>query len=189
MILTGNEIRHQVQLERIRIEPFIEDQLNPNSYNFCLGDVLRVYVSDLIDPKVPQETSELKIPPEGLVLAPRRLYLASSVERMGSDFFVPTYAARSSVARLGMFINLSAPLGDIGYFGKWTIQLFCLHPVRVYAGMKIGQIMFWKPFGAVALYSGKYQNSSEARGSLIHMDFASAPVFQSGKTDLSTNFI
>jgi dCTP deaminase len=172
MILTGEEIKRQVARHAILIDPFCVENINPNSYNFCLAPILRVYDAQVLDAKIPATTSDLRIPPEGLVLQPSRLYLASTIERMGSAEYVPTYAARSSVARLGMFINLSAPLGDIGYMGNWTIQLYCLHPVRVYAGMKIGQMMFWKTTGEILLYKGKYQGSSGPCASLIHRDFA-----------------
>ena len=42
MILTGHEIRHQVELGNIVIEDFNETQLGPNSYNLRLGDELLV---------------------------------------------------------------------------------------------------------------------------------------------------
>ena len=36
MILTGPEIKKQVKLGKIHISPFIEENINPNSYNFRL---------------------------------------------------------------------------------------------------------------------------------------------------------
>lgn len=171
MILTGSEISKQVDNGAIVIDPFLKQNLNPNSYNFRLFHELKVYEDSLIDPVQQPRTRQVQIPPEGLVLEPRRLYLASTVETMGSTQFVPTYAARSSVARMGMFINLSAPLGDIGFIGKWTIQLYCLHPVRVYAGMNIGQMMFWHVSGDIHLYEGKYQGATGAIESMIFKDF------------------
>jgi dCTP deaminase len=171
MILTGDEIGKRVTMGDIVIDPFIADNLNPNSYNFRLHHELLVYRDELIDPARAPQTETLAIPHEGLVLEPLRLYLASTVERMGSDHFVPTYAARSSVARLGMFINLSAPLGDIGFIGRWTIQLYCLHRVRVFAGMNIGQMMFWHVRGNIRLYSGKYRGADRVLPSMIFQDF------------------
>jgi dCTP deaminase len=171
MILTGHEIINRVAIGDIVIEPFVRDNINPNSYNFRLHHELLVYNQDILDPSEPTITSTIQIPAEGLVLEPQRLYLASTVEKMGSTNFVPTYAARSSVARLGMFINLSAPLGDIGFIGRWTIQLFCLHRVRVFPGMNIGQMMFWHVRGDIRLYEGKYQGANRVIESLIFKDF------------------
>ncbi|VTU34520.1 Deoxycytidine triphosphate deaminase [Variovorax sp. PBL-H6] len=171
MILTGSEIAKRVGMGDIVIDPFIPENINPNSYNFRLHHELLVYDQDVIDPAEKALTRIIQIPAKGLVLDPQRLYLASTVERMGSEHFVPTYAARSSVARLGMFINLSAPLGDIGFIGHWTIQLYCLHRVRVFAGMNIGQMMFWHVRGDINLYAGKYKNAAGVIASLIFKDF------------------
>ncbi|WP_405726154.1 dCTP deaminase domain-containing protein [Streptomyces sp. NBC_01537] len=102
---------------------------------------------------------EIEIPDGGYVLEPGRLYLAHTVEVLGSEHYAPTFAARSSVARLGLFINLSASLGDIGYTGQWTLQLYSMNRVRVYPGINIGQMMWWRPQGEIVLYDGKYQGS------------------------------
>ncbi len=170
MILTGDEITRECQQGRIVIDPFDSSCVNPNSYNFKLSSVLRVYDDEVIDTRTPNRSSTIEIPPAGYVLEAGRLYLGASIERMGSAHYAPTYAARSSVARLGLFINLSAPLGDIGFIGCWTIQLFPIHKIRVYAGMKIGQMMFWQPKGRIHLYDGKYQNASGPRASEIYKD-------------------
>lgn len=171
MILTGDEITKRVNSKDITIKPFITSNINPNSYNFRLHHTLVVYDEEVLDPTKKLKTRNIDVPAEGLVLEPHRLYLASTIEVMGSRQYVPTYAARSSIARLGMFINLSAPLGDIGFIGRWTIQIYCLHPIRVYAGMNIGQMMFWVVHGEVNLYDGKYQSANGVIESLLYKDF------------------
>ncbi len=90
---------------------------------------------------------------------------------MGSNYYAPFIYGRSSVGRLGLFVQITAPLGDIGFSGKWTLQLTPVRPVRVYPGMKIGQIFFLKPYGEINLYTGKYQNSNGPRKSEIYKDF------------------
>lgn len=171
MILTGSAIEHAVSLGDIVISPFLPGKINPNSYNFRLDSKLKVYCEGVIDIKREHPTEEIEIGPEGYVLEPMRLYLACSIETMGSSKYVPTYSARSSVARLGMFINLSAPLGDIGFVGRWTIQLLALNRVRVYAGMDIGQMMFWCVRGDIKLYDGKYQGATGILPSRLHVDY------------------
>jgi len=170
MILTGSEITKEVANGRIVINPFDISCVNPNSYNFKLSNILKVYDEKVIDTYQPNRVSEIIIPNTGYILQPNRLYLAATVEQLGSEHYAPTYAARSSVARLGMFINLSAPLGDIGFIGCWTLQLFVLNRIRVYPNMKIGQMMFWKPQGKIELYNGKYQHASGPMSSQIHKD-------------------
>ena len=171
MILTGKEIEKRVGSGDIIISPFLPSNINPNSYNFRLGRTMKVYSNELIDPAKENQVDIIHIEDDGYVLQPRRLYLAETIEKMGSTKFVPTYAARSSVARMGMFINLSAPLGDIGFIGRWTIQLYCVHPVKVYFGMNIGQIMFWHTSGEIELYDGKYQHANGPIESRIYIDF------------------
>ena len=171
MILTGLDIKNKVECEEIIISPFREDQVNPNSYNFRLGTTIKVYNSFPLDPKIQNTVDETIIPDEGYVIQPNKLYLASTEEIMGSNFYAPTFAARSSIARLGLFINLSADLGDIGYIGQWTLQLFTIHPLRIYPGMRIGQIMWWRPQGTIKLYNGKYQGSKGPQATQIYKDF------------------
>jgi dCTP deaminase len=171
VILSGLEITREQQARRIIIDPFDESAVNPNSYNFTLSDHLIVYADELLDASRENRTEDIRIPPEGLQLKANRLYLAATREVMGSEHYVPTFAARSSVARLGLFINLSAPLGDIGFIGRWTLQLYPTHDVIVYEGMKIGQMMWWTTVGDIALYDGKYQHANGPRASMLYRNF------------------
>jgi deoxycytidine triphosphate deaminase len=171
MILSGRQIVLEQQAGRIVIDPFDEAAVNPNSYNFTLSDRLVVYSGELLDASQPNPTEELRIPEAGLLLKANQLYLAATREVMGSEHYAPTFAARSSVARLGLFINLSASLGDIGFIGQWTLQLYPTHDVIVYEGMHIGQMMWWKTMGDIALYDGKYQHSDGPRSSMLYRSF------------------
>jgi rifampicin phosphotransferase len=170
MILTGKEIAREHTSGRIVIEPFTPEQVNPNSYNFRLGKTLRIYLEAPLDARQANEYEEIEIPDDGYVLEPGRLYLGHTIEVLGSEHYAPTFAARSSVARLGLFINLSASLGDIGFIGQWTLQLYSMNRVRVYPGINIGQMMWWRPQGEIVLYDGKYQGSVGPRSSDIHVD-------------------
>ncbi|MFD8249684.1 PEP/pyruvate-binding domain-containing protein [Nocardia sp. NPDC059691] len=164
-ILTGEEIHRQWRLGAIRIEPFDQARINPNSYNFTLGDTLRVYRRPELDARADNPTTEIVIPDDGFVLEAGRLYLAGTAEVLGGTKFAPTFSARSSIARLGLSIHLSSGLGDIGYEGRWTLQLLATAPVRVYPGMEIGQMMWWTPSGDITCYDGKYQGARGPRPS------------------------
>lgn len=153
------------------LNPFLEENVNPNSYNFRLDRVLKTYKNKLLDPKKSQEMETIVMGDEGFIIEPYKLYLANTIEEIGSDFYAPTYNARSSVARLGVFINLSATLLDIGFKGQITMQLYSINRVKLYPGMNIGQVMFWKPKGEISLYSGKYQNSKGPQVTQIFKDF------------------
>lgn len=160
VILTGPEIIACAERGTIRISPFDPDQVNPNSYNVCLGNTLVTYSGDVIDAYRPNPTETTEIDAGGYVLQPSELYLGHTVEEVGSDHFVPLLFGRSSVGRLGLFVEITAPIGDIGFHGQWTLMLSPIRPLRVYPGMQIGQIMFFDAQGPIELYSGKYQNAA-----------------------------
>lgn len=170
MILTGPEIWRQVKSGRIEIDPFEPDRLSPNSYDFLLSDEICWYAEQVLDRRRENKAVYSRIPPEGMVLVPGTIYLGSTMERMGSEHYVPIIRARSSVARLGLFVHVTADLIDIGSINHWTLQLHAVQPVRIYPRMRIGQVTFWCTMGEVKLYQGKYRDSIGPMPSLIHQD-------------------
>ncbi|MBK3533625.1 dCTP deaminase [Streptomyces sp. MBT56] len=172
MILTGPEITEAARDGRLRIQPFEPDQVNPNSYNVRLGPTLMTYTCDVIDSHRPNPTRTFEIGDDGHVLQPGELYLGHTLEEVGSNVFVPLLFGRSSVGRLGLFVEITAPIGDIGFHGQWTLMLSPIRPLRVYAGMKIGQIMFFVSTGDIDLYAGKYQAAAGPQPSRYWRDLA-----------------
>jgi deoxycytidine triphosphate deaminase len=187
MILTGKEIEHRVGTGEIVIEPFDASMCNPNSYNFHLGYKLLVYESSIhnytndwgdqrigswveLDTRKKSPTREIEIPSDGYVLRPGTLYLGCTVERIGSAKYVPAMAARSSLGRLGLFIFLNSGLGDLGFVGRWTLTLMVIHPLRVYPGDVVGQMIFFETVGEAAQYAGKYQGADGPQASRLHLE-------------------
>ena len=171
MILSGKKIQEEVEKGKITISPFCESDVNPNSYNYTLDDYIKVYEDDILDAKKQMKTKLIKIPEEGMVLEPNKLYLGCTKEIIGSNYYVPVITGRSSTGRLGLFVQITSDLVDIGFEGKLTLQFCATQPVKIYKGMKIGQVMFWKILGDVDLYKGKYQNAKEPRESEVWKDF------------------
>ncbi len=171
MILTGPEIIQQVRAGRIEIVPFDLGQVNPNSYNFRLGRTIKYYANHILDPKIKQDVITEDIGEDGFILFPGRIYLGHTLEIMGSDHYVPIIKGRSSTARLGLFIHITADIIDIGSHNQWTLQLYAVQPVRVYYRMLIGQVTFWHIYGDIMLYNGKYQGSMGPYESRIYEDF------------------
>ena len=170
MILTGEEIKKQ-QGRGLRIEPFNEAQVNPNSYNLRLANELLVYDTVVLDAARPNKTREIKIPEHGLVLDPRHVYLGRTVEHTETTDFVPMLEGRSSIGRLGLLVHISAGFGDVGFRGYWTLELHCVQPVRIYAGMEICQIYYHTIKGEVKPYnSGKYQDNHGIQPSLLYQE-------------------
>ena len=171
MILSGKEILKHMGKEII-ITPFDEKRINPNSYNLSLADELLVYEQDELDMKKPNPTKQIVIPEEGLLLEPNRLYLGRTNEFTKTDRYVPMLEGRSSTGRLGLFIHVTAGFGDIVFAGYWTLEIFCVQPVRIYPNVEICQIYYHDIDGEYDLYSsGKYQNNSGIQASLMYKDF------------------
>ena len=114
MILSGKEILKHLDKE-IVIDPFDETKMNPNSYNLSLHNELLVYDAPVLDMKTPNPATLIQIPPEGLTLAPGRLYLGRTKEFTKTEGFVPMLEGRSSIGRLGMCIHATAGFGDVGF--------------------------------------------------------------------------
>lgn len=171
MILSGKEIQRHMGKD-IVIQPFDPKRLNPNSYNLSLHNELLVYENRLLDMKVPNPVKTLTIPESGLVLEPDKLYLGRTNEFTQTDRFVPMLEGRSSVGRLGLFIHVTAGFGDVGFAGYWTLEIFCVQPIRIYPNVEICQIYYHDIQGEYEPYqSGKYQNNTGIQPSLLYKDF------------------
>jgi dCTP deaminase len=171
MILSGKQIYDKLGNE-IVIEPFHEDQLNPNSYNLRLYHELLVYEDNALDMKKENPYHTIVIPAEGIVLEPNRLYLGRTKEYTETDKLVPMLEGRSSVGRLGLFVHVTAGFGDVGFCGYWTLEIHCIQPIRIYADIEICQIYYHTIEGDYDKYSsGKYQNNKGIQPSLLYKDF------------------
>lgn len=182
MILSGQEIKAQLGTG-IEIEPFRDAQLNPNSYNLRLHDQVRVYRNRDLDMRIENHSDPLTIPVDGLLLEPGKLYLGRTVEYTTTRGFVPMLEGRSSIGRLGLFVHITAGFGDVGFRGYWTLEMFCVQPIRIYAGVEICQVFYHTIQGPFTPYqSGKYQNNSGIQHSLLYREFGSA-AGRSGASD------
>lgn len=167
-MLTGDEIRKRLGNDII-IEPFCEEQLNPNSYNMKLGDVLAVYTDSILDVREKNSVKNITIPEEGFVLQPGELYLAKTYEYTETYNLVPIIFGRSSTGRIGITVHVTSGFGDIGFKGNWTLQLTCVKPVRIYPHMKICQVAYFETTGdSILRYHSKYQNSNEIEASKFY---------------------
>jgi dCTP deaminase len=170
MILSGNKIHEEHEAGRINISPFSASQLTTNSYDLRLGSLFIRYTDEVIDPARVPAHELFEAPSDGLRLAAGDFVLGHSMEVLGSDHYVPIIHARSSIARLGLFVHVTADLIDIGSHGNVTFQLLATLPIHLRPGMKIGQVSFWKPYGDIKLYEGKYQGSRGPRASECYRD-------------------
>ena len=171
MILSGKEIEKKIGKE-IFIEPYNSNQLNPNSYNLTLHNELLTYSSPNLDMKKNHETETILIPEDGLLLKPGKLYLGRTKEHTKTNNLVPMLEGRSSIGRLGMFVHITAGVGDVGFEGFWTLEIFVVQPLKIYPNVEICQIYFHKIEGDFENYkSDKYQANKEIQPSYLYKDF------------------
>lgn len=200
-ILLRNEIIHGVDSGIISLKPYNVDFIGPNSVDVTLNKTLKTYTplkivtssygypmvvpyGDTFDRKpldmaVDNQTYDIEIPEDGVVLLPGILYLGMTNEEAGSDHYVPMYEGRSSLARLGIQSHISAGFGDIGFAKKWTLEITVVHPVRIYANSRIGQVYFHAVNEDAAnslreegrLYKGKYVDQDSPTASMSFLDF------------------
>lgn len=157
MILADSEILKARERGDIVIEPFARELLGSNSYDVHLGRNLLTYkkITDEWYHNVPRdvavarETEHHVIGRKGFVLQPGILYLGVTEEYTETHKHVPNIDGKSSTGRDGIQIHLTAGRGDVGFCGHWTLEICVVEPVRVRAGMLIGQLTYQQVFGVV----------------------------------------
>lgn len=159
MILTDKEILQEIEKKTIVIEPLDLGNLGTNSYDVHLGKYLATYKNTILDAKKHNEIETFEIGEDGFVLQPNTLYLGVTAEYTEIHAHVPFLEGKSSVGRLGIDIHATAGKGDVGFCNTWTLEISVSQPVRVYAGMPIGQLIFFVVKGEVENYYNKKANA------------------------------
>lgn len=159
MILTDVEILKSIEDGNIVIEPFRPDCLGTNSYDVHLGKWLAVYENHELDAKKHNTILHFEIGADGFVLMPGTLYLGVTEEYTETHHTVPFLEGKSSIGRLGIDIHATAGKGDVGFCNTWTLEISCVQPVRVYAGMPVGQLIYFKVEGDIKNYYNKKSNA------------------------------
>lgn len=159
MILSDKRILEEIEKKTIIIKPYDREKLGSNSYDVHLGSSLAVYKDKILDAKKHNEVDHFEIPEEGFVLQPNLLYLGVTLEYTETHAHVPFLEGKSSTGRLGIDIHATAGKGDIGFCGHWTLEISCKIPVRIYAGMPIGQLIYFPLEGDVEVSYDSKKNA------------------------------
>lgn len=160
MILSDLAILEGIQDGSIVIEPFDRKYLGSNSYDVHLGKYLAVYEDKILDAKKHNSITHFEIPEEGYVIQPGVLYLGVTLEYTETHKHVPFLEGKSSTGRLGIDIHATAGKGDVGFCNTWTLEISCVHPVRIYAGMPVGQLIYFPVVGEV---QNRYNTKENAK--------------------------
>ena len=160
MILSDRAILEAIEAGEIVIEPYNRDCLGTNSYDVHLGKNLATYRERVLDAKAHNKIEHFEIPPEGYVLEPGINYLGITEEYTETHATVPFLEGKSSVGRLGIDIHATAGKGDVGFCNYWTLEISVKQPVRVYAGMPVGQLIYFRVEGDIEV---AYSNKASAK--------------------------
>lgn len=112
-----------------------------------------MYKDEILDARRHNKVNYFKIPHEGLILVPSKLYLGATKEYTETHNFVPFLEGKSSVGRLGIDIHATAGKSDVGFCNTWTLEISVRQPVRIYPGMPIGQFIYFEISGEVEEFS------------------------------------
>ena len=159
MILSDKKILEAIETGDIVIEPFSRECLGTNSYDVHLGKWFAVYKDRVLDARKHNQIEHFEIPEEGFVLQPGTLYLGVTEEYTETYHAVPFLEGKSSVGRLGIDIHATAGKGDVGFCNTWTLEISCTQPVRIYAGMPIGQLIYFMVEGDIERMYNKKQDA------------------------------
>ncbi len=149
MILSDQRILEEIEKQTIVIQPYNRNDLGSNSYDVHLGKSLAMYENEELDAKKHNTIHHFDIPEEGYLLLPSKFYLGVTEEYTETHAHVPFLEGKSSTGRLGIDIHATAGKGDVGFCGNWTLEISVKQPVRVYAGMPIGQLIYFPVDGEI----------------------------------------
>ena len=172
MLLSDRDIRAEIAAGRVGVEPFTEAMIQPSSVDVRLDRFFRVFENhkySVIDPSIEQSelTREVEVADdEFFILHPGEFVLASTYEVITlPDDIAGRLEGKSSLGRLGLLTHSTAGFIDPGFSGHITLELSNVAnlPVKLFPGMKIGQLCLIKlsspaehPYGS-AQYGSRYQ--------------------------------
>jgi dCTP deaminase len=179
VILVDWQIREAIAAGHIGVKPFDPGFVQPNSLDIRLGDHFVWYEEgeEIIDPydagSIRSKVGEVRA--GSFVIDPGRFILAETLEEITlPDDIVASIEGKSSIARLGVELHQTGGWIDAGFSGTITLEMCNVNqrPVRVYAGMPIGQLVFYTTEHAEEPYNvkkgAKYLHQHQATLSRYH---------------------
>lgn len=157
------------------VAPFDEKMVQPASIEMTLDTTIMIPRGELVDSyldfSIPIDLQSIDVEYDTIhintgafyVVRSKQFLLASTAERIITPTdLVARVEGKSSLARLGLFIHVTAGFVDPGFEGKITLEVYNVNPrpIMLRPGMKICQIAFEelsqpaaKPYGSEGLGS------------------------------------
>ena len=186
MLLSDRDIATEINSGRVKVEPYDSKMIQPSSVDVRLDRFFRVFENhkyESIDPSLeqPDLTREIAVGPDDFfILHPGEFVLASTYEVVTlPDDIAGRLEGKSSLGRLGLLTHSTAGFIDPGFSGHITLELSNVAnlPVKLYPGMKIGQLCLIKltssadhPYGSEK-YGSRYQGQRGPTASRSWMNF------------------
>lgn len=186
MLLSDRDILAEIDAGRVGLEPFERSMIQPSSIDVRLDSFFRVFDNHKyphIDPAVDQSDLTRAVEVAGdetFVLHPGEFVLGSTYEMVSlPDDVAARLEGKSSLGRLGLLTHSTAGFIDPGFSGHVTLELanVATLPIKLYPGMKIGQLCFFRlssaaenPYGS-AVYGSRYQGQRGPTASRSHANF------------------
>ena len=186
MLLSDRDIKAEVGSGRIGLDPYSVDMVQPSSIDVRLDRYFRVFENHRyphIDPAQEQAELTRAVEPEDgepFILHPGEFALGSIYEVVTlPDDIAARVEGKSSLGRLGLLTHATAGFIDPGFSGHVTLELsnVATLPIKLWPGMKIGQLCFFRlsspsahPYGS-AKYGSRYQNQRGPTPSRSHLNF------------------
>ena len=191
MLLSDRDILAELDSGRVQLDPLARDMIQPSSIDVRLDKFFRVFDNHKyphIDPAADQSdlTREVEVDSdETFVLHPGEFVLGSTYEVVTlPDDIAARLEGKSSLGRLGLLTHSTAGFIDPGFSGHVTLELanVATLPIKLYPGMKIGQLCFFRlsspadnPYGS-AKYGSRYQGQRGPTPSKSHANFHRTPI-------------
>jgi dCTP deaminase len=190
MLLSDRDLKAALASGRMSLSPYDEAMVQPSSIDVRLDRWFRVFANHRythIDPAAQQDdlTEMVEVPDdEAFLLHPGEFLLGSTLEviTLGNDL-ASRLEGKSSLGRLGLLTHSTAGFIDPGFSGHVTLELsnVATLPIKLYPGMKIGQICVLllsspseHPYGS-NVYGSRYQDQRGPTPSRSYLRFSRTP--------------
>jgi len=186
VLLSDRDILAEIDAGRVALDPYEPSMIQPSSIDVRLDKFFRVFDNHKyphIDPAQDQSDLTREVQVDGddaFILHPGEFVLGSTYEYVTlPDDVAARLEGKSSLGRLGLMTHSTAGFIDPGFQGHITLELanVATLPIKLYPGMKIGQLCFFRltsaaenPYGS-AKYGSRYQGQRGPTASRSHANF------------------